>query len=250
MKLHISIYTWLIWIVAYFNHSLKPICFLFLLLTIHECSHCLMAAFFKCQITSIAIYPFGLCAEIPTLRYQRKTVQLCVFMAGPLIHCFTPLILRALLSCHFLSKAFFEWCIQINLQLLFFNCLPIYPLDGSGLLSSCLNSVLPFKKTMEWTHWISIISIFSFFIFVIKHTASSMLIAFLLLTINIKQLFNMNETMHDAVLYRLTRGNKGAICVHNKNDFYLYRHNYYLTKEGLVDESQHLFEFLDKNQSH
>lgn len=248
MSVHISIFTWLIWIIAYLNHSFKPICFLFLLLSIHECSHCLMAAFFKCPPRTIRIYPFGLCAEIPTLRYQDKLTQLCVFMAGPAVHCFVPFLFQFLLHRHFISKVFFEWCIEINRQLLFFNCLPIYPLDGSGFLSACLNTFFPFKKTMKYTHWISILSVFLFFTWVIKHTASSMLIACLLLGINIKQLFNLNQMMHDAVLYRLSRPHKGPIYVHNKNDFYLYRHNYYSTDNGLIDESQHLFEFLNKNQ--
>lgn len=250
MKLHISIYTWIIWLVAILNDSFKPIFFLFLLMSIHECSHCLMAAFFKCPPISVTIYPFGLCAEIPTLRYQSKITQLCVFLAGPAVHCFAPCFLIFLLQHHTLSIAFFNWCIQINQQLLFFNCLPIYPLDGSGVISACLNSFFPFKKTMQWTYWISILSILFFFSCIIKHTVSSCLIAFVLLSINLKQLLNIEQTMHDAILYRLGKLNKGPAYVHNKNDFYLYRHNYYHINHRLVDESQYLFEFLNKNQSH
>ena len=250
MRLHISVFTILIWLIALINGSYKPMCFLFSLLAVHELSHCIMAAFFHLPIESVNIYPFGLCAQMPVLRWQPLLIQLCVFMAGPSVHLIAPFILNALYNHHLISAAFLDWCLGINMQLLLFNCLPIYPLDGSGILFALLNCILPVKKSIVMLHTLSLVCILLVFGMIIDISASSVITALTLIVLNLQALKTRAAVFHDACLYRITVSEVYPLFVHKQDDFFLFRHNIYHKENRLIEETERLYEFLGKNQSH
>ncbi len=250
MKLHISGFTWLIWGIAWLNGSWKPMLFLFLLMSMHELCHCLMALFLRLPVEGVAIYPFGLCATMETLRWHPPLVQLSVLAAGPAVHLVVPLFLRLLLLQDGISLAFYDWCLSMNQQLLLFNCLPIYPLDGAGLLLVIFFGFFPVKKALFLLHVVSLGMILWAFSSWIRWTPAAFLIAFLLGILNLCGLTKREKSWHDACLYRISTIPVYPQWLHCHDDFYLYRHNYFFTGSTILEEKEWLWQILGKKKRH
>lgn len=249
MKLKISWITVLLWLVALLNGSSKAMFYLFSMMTLHEAAHCLLAAFFKLKIEQVSIYPFGLCAQMPNLRYQSCLTQLCVLMAGPMVHLIIPLILRQLYHMDILSLAFMQWCLMMNWQILLFNCLPILPLDGGGICFALLGCFFPYRKTTAIMQVFTAFFAIGLFLFIFPQNIASFIICLLILLISLRQLLHLNEIFHDACLYRLLQVHNYPNHFHNKNDFYLFYHNLYPGVNRVLDEKEWLWQFLGKNES-
>lgn len=123
----------------------KIVLYIFMMLTIHELAHILIARLFHYPIRKIIIYPFGLAAQISYIGYGSLIKETLILAAGPFTHMLQPLLLSFLYQQGVLSLAFYTYLLQINAALLVFNLLPIYPLDGARLLQNFLHCFFPFQ---------------------------------------------------------------------------------------------------------
>lgn len=249
MKISVSFFTWILWLVALLNGSIKAMAFLFLLMTLHELAHVLMAAFFHLTTRQITIYPFGLCAQIQNLHTKPCLIQLCVLLAGPIVHMITPLLLLIMMKHHWISPAFYQWCLMMNTQILIFNLLPIFPLDGGRMLLALLFCLVPVKRALQLHYGFSLAFIAGLYFYILPKTWASAIVCFVLLSGSLHRLFSLNQEVHDMKLVRLLEQHKYPIFLHNKNDYYLFRHNVYIGSAGLMDEKEWLWQNLGKNES-
>ena len=68
-KIHIS-WLWVVYLFLFSNYAYFYLMFyIFLILSIHEMAHILMACAFHYRFEKITIYPFGLSAQIKNLGY-------------------------------------------------------------------------------------------------------------------------------------------------------------------------------------
>lgn len=214
----ISFFCWILWFVAWMNHSLKPVLFLFSLMMTHEAAHCLAAKMMKIPVSKVTIYPFGLCAVMNTLGFQTITVQMIVLSMGILVHCGTFFVLELLIRVELISMVFFHWCWNMNLQLLIFNCLPIFPLDGSSILRVLFCAFFPYHRALQFQLWVSVFVLVSFFLFYFPVTPASIMVFLGLLILNMNEFRSLSNRVHDARLYQLR-------SLDEKKDFYLYKHD-------------------------
>jgi len=210
----VSRFCWIMWFVSWMNHSVKPMLFLFLLMLIHEAAHCFAAKRLNVLVSKITIYPFGLCAVMNTLCFQPMKVQLIILFSGLLVHLVAFFILYFLLSIHWISIVFFSWCWKMNVQLLFFNSLPIFPLDGSSILRVFLCKIMPYRKALKCHLGISLGMLILFFGFYFPTTPASILVFMGLLGLNLNEIRMISDRIHDAKLYQLRR-------LETDEDFYL-----------------------------
>ncbi len=119
---------------------------LFLIVLIHEFGHALACRSVGGQANFIALWPFGGVAYVSPP--QRPGAQLWSIVAGPLVNV---VLIPILTGLWFIARSaglsgdaytFIETIWVINLFLLIFNMLPIYPLDGGQILRSLLWFVL------------------------------------------------------------------------------------------------------------
>lgn len=118
----------------------KYFIFLFIIILIHELGHILTALFFDWNIKKIVILPFGGITIFEDKINRSMAEEFLIAIMGPMFQLFLFFIK---------NKLFFS----INLFILLFNLIPIFPLDGSKILNVGLNYLFPFKKS----HIISII---------------------------------------------------------------------------------------------
>lgn len=117
----------------------------------------------------VAVAGFGWAKPVPVdpyyLRYGPRTGMLIVSLAGPLANLLLAILfaipvrlgLVGLSSGQYLGfipypSTFFFWAIYLNIVLLFFNLLPIAPLDGFAVLSGLLPADLAYRweQTRQW----------------------------------------------------------------------------------------------------
>lgn len=121
----------------------KPfILFIFIIIT-HEIGHILASLIFKWQIEKIILLPFG-GLIIFNEDINRPLIQeLIITLMGPIFQVITLLIFPKLQP--------------ISIPLLFFNLIPIYPLDGFKLLNILINKIMPFKLSYGISLYLSFI---------------------------------------------------------------------------------------------
>ena len=109
----------------------------------HELGHIFMGLIFHYKIERIVIMPFGALTVFNKRINEYFIKDLIITIAGPL---------NQILLIPFLEDN------KLNILLLFFNLLPIIPLDGSKILNLILNLIFPYRLSYKITFYISIAS--------------------------------------------------------------------------------------------
>lgn len=162
MKIIVNPLTYLIlflfFICGYFNYFL----IISIILFIHDLGHIIVMKVFKINIISIEVLPFG--SVINTnIKYNLNSNKfLLISLAG----IFNQLLLYAVFYLLFLSGVINDISYNIfliyNKYIIFFNLLPMIPLDGSKISLSILERFIPYKYSIIIGNIASLIMIIIF----------------------------------------------------------------------------------------
>ncbi len=114
---------------------------------------------FSFSIEKIEILPFGAYLYLEDFYFQPIWKEMCVVLAGPCSHLFIYAGIQMLSH-----GVYQDFLLTMNMFVLCFNLLPIYPLDGGRFLSLLLQSIIDLKKALLITLKISIF-VYCFFSF-------------------------------------------------------------------------------------
>ncbi|CAH0346356.1 M50 family metallopeptidase [Bacillus sp. CECT 9360] len=133
-KLRIHPTLWIVIGISVLTAHFIPMLMLLFTVFIHEMGHAIAAQHFKWRIKSVSLLPFG--GSVETEEYGNKSLkeECIVILAGPLQHVW---LIGAAFLLHTLSYMpfeRFEQFLYMNIAVLVFNLLPIWPLDGGKLL--------------------------------------------------------------------------------------------------------------------
>ena len=118
------------------------------IIMIHEGGHILMALILKWKITKVSILPFGALTVFDEDINRPVKEEALIAISGPLVQLF------------FTFFVFKGEMISYSLAILFFNLLPIYPLDGAKFLNLFLNKIMSFRLSLIATLYFSVICLF------------------------------------------------------------------------------------------
>lgn len=240
MKFRISLW-WLLFLpLMLLSHMGKTLFFLFLMLSIHETAHILVARYFHYPIRSLIIYPFGLCAQMQYIGMGSVGKELLIIAAGPLTHCCFPYLFAFLCSCHLISSAYMEYLCHLNTSILIFNLLPIYPLDGGRLLQSFYHLCFRYRMAQRLTYISSIIHLILLFHYRIITSASAYLVMGFLLFQIIMCWKNLAYERIVFYHYRLLHPPNGRLRANRKDDLFRAFTNMMKTKRGWMLEDEWL----------
>ena len=211
------------------------------LIVFHEFGHFLTAKQFNWNIDGIYIYPLGGITKFNTDINKPIVEELLVTLMGPIFQIVLFLFI----------KRFDNTLEYYNNLLLFFNLLPIVPLDGSKLLNIFISLVIPFKRTLSIqiiVSYIFYIIIFLFFIFYID--SLFMLIVIFLLVFKIieedrKKSYIFYKFLLERYLKRFKY--KKDKIVSNINGFYKYKNNIIKSNNIILNEHEILKKYYKKN---
>lgn len=154
----------------------KEFIVIFSIIIIHELGHFLFSYVFKWNLDKICIYPFG-----GTIKFNEKLnkplyQELIILLGGPIVQIIYFIFIYLLFNKGIITYRNFSIFKEYNKTLLFFNLLPIYPLDGGRILNILNNYIFTYKLSNKITIIISYIFIILILLKINNVNLSSMII--------------------------------------------------------------------------
>lgn len=144
LKFHPFFY--FVFIIALFTGHFKSFIIFMSVILFHELGHILMGLLFRWKIEKIIILPFGGLTVFDEYINRPILEEFLVCLGGP----FFQIIYYFFIS-NFIDIA------NMHYSLLFFNLLPIIPLDGSKIVNLFFNKLLPFYFSNLLTNIVSVL---------------------------------------------------------------------------------------------
>lgn len=225
-------------------HIWKVMLFVFMLLSVHEAGHILCARMLSLQSVEVRIYPMGLSARIKDLEFQKSIHEIMITVAGLSVHIVVYFLLPLLSLTSFISKEFIMYLNRINIELLLFNLLPVYPLDGGRILRNVFELFLPYRLAKKTSIAVSILIVLLLVLHgLLNYPSGMILFCFFVFQLGSACIFYQVEN-REFYLYRFLHGIKAKKKVHQHLDVYKNRENYVFNKGRIISEKQFLQQFF------
>ena len=183
MRIRIDLKILLFFIIFYFTNQIKIYLIIMLFCAIHELGHIIMGLILKMKPEKIEIMSCGLSVSFYMNPNDKnfKIKEIFVALAGPL----TSLALTIL--CRFVDLRFItmQEAVYSNILILFFNLMPLYPLDGGRIIKGILQLKVGSVQSEIITQKVSNITIIvltilcSIFVYYFKNIAIFLICIFL-----------------------------------------------------------------------
>lgn len=236
--------TWYFLLVSFLCGYIKTGIIIFLIIVFHELGHIFFIKLYHYNILRITIYPFGGITKIEKKINTPNKKELIIAFGGV----FFQIVLFCLCLLP-LSSNTKEIFIKYNTSILFFNLLPIIPLDGSHIIEAILNEFFSYKTSYYIYSLISFCSIILYIIGNYWFSLNNYLIIMLFLLKsydaikNYKYLYNrfLLERYLDEFSFKRISTKKGTLDILRKETYQYFKEN-----ENVVSEKQVLKRRFDK----
>lgn len=213
------------------------------IIIVHEFGHYIIAKINKLKPEKIIIYPFGGITKMNNLINTKISKDLMVAISGVLFQSIYFLIIVFLYKNNLIREYILKLFINYHYSILFFNLLPIHPLDGSIILNLLLSTFLPYKLTIKLNIIISIItSITILFIKYYSFNYTTILIISIIIDNLIKYSKNINyyfnKFLLERYLYKINFSKTKSITkvdnMYKEKYHIIKKNNTYLTEKQLL----------------
>ena len=219
------------------------------LLLIHELGHYTAAKLLKFKVLKIVIYPFGGITKIHDLINKDINEEILVATSGVIFQFIFYLIIVYLNHINIIRDYTLNIYTLYNNQIIFFNLMPIYPLDGSKIINLLLSKFFNYNLSNKLTIMISLIGM-SLFILTssYNHNYSYIMVLSVLIIYNykfIKQLkYIYNRFLLERYLYNISYPKIKIINNGNK----MYKNNSHIIKvnNNYITEKKYLSKYYFK----
>ena len=194
----INIFTYIYIIVCFITGYIKePLIILFIII-VHELGHVFISKYYKYNVLSINIYPFGGITKVDKKLNDPINKDIVIYSFGIIFQLILFLLIFSLFRLNLIRTSIYDTFKYYNKIILLFNLLPIYPLDGFYIINNLLYKKISFYYSLYITIIISFISLVIFFvIFYNNYIIISFLICQLL-----NYIFNINNNYNRFLLER------------------------------------------------
>ena len=128
---------------------------IFLIILIHELGHVFFIKILKYKVKKIEIFPFGGITKIEKDINTSTNKEILIASGGIIFQLILLIVIKYLPISAYTENILLKY----NMSIIFFNILPIIPLDGSAILNSILNKFFSYKKSYYIYLTISIVGI-------------------------------------------------------------------------------------------
>lgn len=184
----------------------------FISIIAHEIAHIVIAKKNGCKFNNIQIHIYGAKAQFVNIEELTKREKLQIYLAGPITNFIIIFIFFFLNQIN--NNILIDKMINININLLFFNLLPAYPLDGSRILEIILSNKVLYKRANYIISKVSYIIAISLFILFI-------------ITFSYKNVINISLLIASMVLGIITR-------IEEKSAMYILMGNIFMKRNKLL----------------
>lgn len=215
------------------------------IIIIHELGHYITAKLHSIEVNKIIIYPYGGLTQINSPINTKISIDLKIAISGIVFQLIYYFIIYILYKNNIIREYIFEEFTTYNFSILFFNILPIHPLDGSKILNLFLSKMLPYKLTLKLNILVSLTTlIIIFYINYYQFNYTTILIITIILDNIVKYYKEINYIFNKFLLERylnkkIYKKNKTISKIENmyKEKYHLIKNkNHYITeKQALKD---------------
>lgn len=213
-----------------------------LIILIHEIGHSLTGIILKLNLKRIEIYPYGGCSKLEYDINIPLIKEFLVLIMGPI----TQLLFMGII--YYLKIDVPSYFYTYNFFILFFNLLPIYPLDGGKLLHLLLCLLISYYYSLKNIFYYSyLIFIIMFFYFLFFYKNLIIFLIFSLLGIQILKELKKLEFYFEKFLmerylkdYRFHKTKQIKTIKNMKRDYY----HFFISNCKLTDEKQVLSNYF------
>lgn len=160
-KIKISNYTYFFIIICILCGYIKNITIIFTICFIHELGHIFFIKLFSYEIISIELFPFGGYTQINKQINTSINKDLIIATAGILAQIILGFIIY-LFQNNF-QQITYTLLVKYNLIIMFFNLIPIIPLDGNNIIHLFLEKIFPYNLSYKINLGISLFFLLIFF---------------------------------------------------------------------------------------
>ena len=251
-KIKINYLTYLLLLICFFTGLFKNIILIFIIVLIHEMGHVFFISKLGYKINKIEIYPFGGITEINKDLNSPINHDLLIAVGGFLFQIILWLIFLFLFRINLINHITINLFNKYNMAILFFNLLPIIPLDGHIILKSLLEKQLSFKNTQVIINVISITGIILYIQYNYIYSLNNYMLVLLLFYKTLKNIKDYKYIYNRFLLeryiniypYKKTKQERQV----NFNNFRKETLHFFKVKNKYVHEKVILSKKFDKNR--
>lgn len=240
-RIRVHFFFYVVTFIMLFTGHFRDYFICFVLLLFHEFGHLCGAFFFKWKVLKIVLLPFGGLIIFDNLINTSLFEEFIVTLLGPVFQVVLFLVLN---YCFNLSND----VVYYNFLLLFFNLLPIFPLDGSKLFSVFLYLIFPFYFGHIIMIVVSVICLLLLFCFNGFNVMYDFLLVFLfvrVITEAINHKFFLFKFLFERYSYSLNF--KKVKYVRGVQFMFKSCKHFILSDKKYVDEKNYLLKMFDKS---
>lgn len=203
------------------------------IIIIHELGHYTMARLNNLKVEKIVIYPYGGLVKMNNLINTNINKELLVAISGIVFQIIYYLIITYLYQQGIIREYIFKLFTTYHENILFFNILPIHPLDGSKILNLLLSKAVPFNLSNKINIIVSIITLILLISINYYNFNYTMILTIGVILDNLikhyKQLkYIFNKFLLERYIYNLTYTKRKKITKINN----MYKDKYHILKEN------------------
>jgi len=162
MKINISNFTYIVVLISFLAGFFEYVFLFLLIILIHEFGHLLFGCFLKLKNIEIILYPFGGITNYNCeLNISIKKEFFCL-IGGVLFQILFYILVIYLNNLDLLNASTYNKIHNIHIALLYFNFMPILPLDGGRIINIIFDKLFSYKLSYKLSILISIIFIIIF----------------------------------------------------------------------------------------
>lgn len=196
----------------------------------HEFGHYLAAKINSFNVEKVIIYPYGGMLKMNNLINSDTNKEILVAISGVVNQLIYYFLVWVLYKNGFIREYIFNLFYIYNKSILFFNILPIYPLDGSKILNLFLYKVIPYNisnKMCIYISFLGLIKVISYY----KFNYTNVLIFGLVMNNIIKYYRELKYLFNKFLLERYIYRIRYIRCKRVKKIDYMFKDRYNLIKD-------------------
>lgn len=213
------------------------------IIIIHELGHYLMALYYNYKVDKITIYPYGGITKFSTLINTSINKDLMISISGLIMQSIYYIIITILYTNGYIREYIYNSFTLYHNSIIFFNILPIIPLDGSKIINLILSKYIHYKLANKLTIAISLITIIILLVSRVFEYNYSFIIILGLLMKNIYTSYqNIEYTYNKFILERYLYNieYKKKKIVKDKDHMYKNKTHYFNINQKLIKEKDYL----------
>ncbi len=180
-KFKINPLTYIIVLSFLLTGFIKNIILIFSIVFFHELGHLFFLKIFHYEVVRVELFPFGGLTTTDKFINSPINKDLIIYFGGALFQLFLYAVFYFFYRKGFILNSTYHLFLSYNTSILFFNLLPIKPLDGGMILELFLQKYFSFVTSITLSIPISLFFLFLFILYNIKSNLNSLIVISFLL---------------------------------------------------------------------